>query len=103
MNDQTPDIHSRERSHLAELENRKQAYSYPGIDADMIAAMDQKLDTFDARRREFAAFLRSRRERLRPTDVGLPEGFRRRTPGLRREELAMLAGVAATSILPRRC
>jgi len=62
----------------------------------MMTVMDQKLDTFDARRREFAAFLRSRRERLRPTDVGLPEGFRRRTPGLRREELAMLAGVGTT-------
>ncbi|MGO6681795.1 helix-turn-helix transcriptional regulator [Rhizobium leguminosarum] len=62
----------------------------------MIAAMDQRSDTFEARRREFAAFLRSRRERLTPSEVGLPEGFRRRTPGLRREELAMLAGVGTT-------
>ena len=50
----------------------------------------------DNRRREFAAFLRSRRERLAPSDVGLPEGLRRRTPGLRREEVALLAGVGAT-------
>src|SRR6202167_3432960 len=48
------------------------------------------------RRREFGDFLRSRRERLIPVDVGLPEGFRRRTPGLRREEVALLAGVGAT-------
>jgi transcriptional regulator with XRE-family HTH domain len=61
-----------------------------------MVAMDQRIDTFDARRREFGAFLRSRRERLMPVDVGLPAGLRRRTPGLRREELAMLAGVGTT-------
>jgi transcriptional regulator with XRE-family HTH domain len=49
-----------------------------------------------ARRREAGVFLRSRRERLTPTEVGLPNGFRRRTPGLRREEVAMLAGVGTT-------
>jgi transcriptional regulator with XRE-family HTH domain len=40
------------------------------------------------------AFLRSRRERLRPEDVGLPSGPRRRTPGLRREEVAVLAHIS---------
>jgi len=45
---------------------------------------------------EFGAFLRSRRERLSPESVGLPNGFRRRTPGLRREEVALLAGVGTT-------
>jgi transcriptional regulator with XRE-family HTH domain len=50
----------------------------------------------EARRRQSGAFLRSRRERLRPCDVGLPNGFRRRTPGLRREEVALLAGVGTT-------
>lgn len=40
-------------------------------------------------------FLRARRELVRPEDVGLPEGGRRRVPGLRREELAMLAGVSS--------
>jgi transcriptional regulator with XRE-family HTH domain len=40
------------------------------------------------------AFLRSRRERLRPQDVGLPAGPRRRTPGLRREEVAVLAHIS---------
>ncbi|OLT01242.1 transcriptional regulator [Pseudonocardia sp. CNS-004] len=42
-----------------------------------------------------ADFLRARRARVRPGDVGLPEGVgQRRTPGLRREELAALAGVS---------
>jgi transcriptional regulator with XRE-family HTH domain len=46
-------------------------------------------------RRELADFLRRSRERLRPHEVGLTAGPRRRTPGLRREELAQLAGVSA--------
>ncbi|MBB5871007.1 transcriptional regulator with XRE-family HTH domain [Allocatelliglobosispora scoriae] len=45
-------------------------------------------------REELAAFLRSRRERVRPAEVGLPEGPRRRTPGLRRQEVAELAGMS---------
>lgn len=48
------------------------------------------------RRDELAAFLRARREALRPEDVGLPAGRARRTPGLRREEIALLAGVSVT-------
>ncbi|WP_328974622.1 helix-turn-helix transcriptional regulator [Streptomyces canus] len=44
---------------------------------------------------ELAAFLRSRRDRVRPSDVGLPTGPRRRVPGLRREEVAQLAGLSA--------
>ncbi len=46
------------------------------------------------RRHELAAFLRNRRARVLPEDVGLPRGLRRRTPGLRREEVAVLAGVS---------
>ncbi|MGI3786196.1 MAG: helix-turn-helix transcriptional regulator [Janthinobacterium lividum] len=45
-------------------------------------------------KQELGAFLRSRRERLRPQDVGLPSGARRRTPGLRREEVAVLAHIS---------
>jgi transcriptional regulator with XRE-family HTH domain len=45
-------------------------------------------------KQELGAFLRSRRERLRPEDVGLPSGSRRRTPGLRREEVAVLAHIS---------
>ena len=41
-----------------------------------------------------AAFLRARRERVSPVEVGLKPSTRRRTPGLRREELATLAGVS---------
>ncbi|WP_433200433.1 helix-turn-helix transcriptional regulator [Nocardia sp. CA-107356] len=43
----------------------------------------------------FAEYLVARRAQLRPSDVGLPEGGRRRTPGLRREEVAVRAGVSA--------
>jgi hypothetical protein len=45
-------------------------------------------------RSEFADFLIARRALLHPVDVGLPSGRRRRTPGLRREEVAALAGVS---------
>ncbi|MER5198484.1 helix-turn-helix transcriptional regulator [Streptomyces sp. NPDC002755] len=45
-------------------------------------------------RRELADFLRGRRERITPADVGLPAGARRRTPGLRREEVAQLAFIS---------
>ena len=48
------------------------------------------------RRQELAGFLRSRRERIAPELVGLPPASRRRTPGLRREEVATLAGVGVT-------
>jgi transcriptional regulator with XRE-family HTH domain len=48
------------------------------------------------RRQELAGFLRSRRERIAPEQVGLPPAARRRTPGLRREEVATLAGVGVT-------
>ncbi|MEW1750573.1 helix-turn-helix transcriptional regulator [Streptomyces angustmyceticus] len=48
------------------------------------------------RRRELRDFLRSRRARVTPAEAGLPDGGRRRTPGLRREEVAVLAGVGAS-------
>ena len=44
--------------------------------------------------RELGEFLRSRRARIKPNDVGLPVGLRRRVPGLRRDEVASLAGVS---------
>ena len=52
--------------------------------------IDVELD----RQHELAEFLRSRRARLSPEQVGLPRGTRRRTPGLRRAEVAQLAGVS---------
>jgi transcriptional regulator with XRE-family HTH domain len=65
----------------------------PAMLSDIMAAA---LSDSTARRRQAGEFLRSRRERLSPADVGLPDGFRRRTPGLRREEVALLAGVGVT-------
>src|SRR5258708_12363879 len=47
----------------------------------------------DPSRSEFGNFLRSRRAKLNPKSVGLPDGRRRRAPGLRREEVAELAGI----------
>lgn len=52
--------------------------------------------TLERTRPDLAAFLRTHRERLSPAEVGLPTGHRRRTPGLRREEVAALAGVGLT-------
>jgi transcriptional regulator with XRE-family HTH domain len=45
-------------------------------------------------RDDLATFLRTRRDRLQPADVGLPGGGRRRAPGLRRQEVAQLAGMS---------
>src|SRR5512147_622639 len=49
----------------------------------------------DERRRAIADFLKTRRMRRQPEELGLPRGRRRRTPGLRREEVAAAAGVSA--------
>jgi len=49
----------------------------------------------DERRRQIADFLKTRRMRRQPEELGLPRGRRRRTPGLRREEVASAAGVSA--------
>lgn len=57
---------------------------------------ESALPNSQEQRRELAAFLRSRRERITPREAGLPSTGRRRTPGLRREELALLAGMSAT-------
>lgn len=48
------------------------------------------------RRSELSDFLRTRRAKIVPSDVGLADGARRRTPGLRREEVALLANIGAT-------
>src|ERR1700730_8124754 len=50
----------------------------------------------EMRRQELSDFLRTRRARIAPADVGLPTARRRRTPGLRREEVALLAGIGVT-------
>ncbi|WP_343238210.1 helix-turn-helix transcriptional regulator [Streptomyces sp. SID13031] len=66
-----------------------------GIVSDGIVS-DSVVSDKDERRRELSAFLRSRRERIQPEEVGFAPGGRRRTPGLRREEVAQLAGVGVT-------
>lgn len=52
--------------------------------------------TLSSRREQLRDFLRSRRARLTPDDVGMAPGGKRRTPGLRREEVAVLAGVGVS-------
>ncbi|HET8696643.1 MAG TPA: helix-turn-helix transcriptional regulator [Gammaproteobacteria bacterium] len=47
-------------------------------------------------RKQLGEFLRARRDRLKPEDFGLPAGQRRRAPGLRREEAALLCGISPT-------
>jgi transcriptional regulator with XRE-family HTH domain len=73
-----------------------QAAAHPGaVSTTLRAKRCCTMERMD-RRAELSAYLRSRRARIRPDEVGLPEGLgRRRVPGLRREELALLAGVSA--------
>ena len=56
----------------------------------------QPASSTGTRRAELGGFLKAARARLRPEDAGLPPGPRRRTPGLRREEVALLAGVGVS-------
>jgi transcriptional regulator with XRE-family HTH domain len=67
----------------------KMAY-YPGIDGTMFGTTSLE------RRRELGDFIRAQRERVAPASVGLVAARRRRTPGLRREEVAELSGLSTT-------
>jgi transcriptional regulator with XRE-family HTH domain len=62
----------------------------------MTMSLEARPTDEEARRQELASFLRSRRERISPEQAGLPLTGRRRTPGLRREEVAHLAGMGVT-------
>lgn len=65
----------------------------------MVSGMERSFgegSAAQALRKELGAFLRSRRERLSPAQLGLPVAPRRRTPGLRRGEVAELAGISAS-------
>ncbi len=66
------------------------------LETELPAAGQVALVNGERRRAELADFLRKCRARLTPDAVGLPNGGRRRTPGLRREEVAHLAGVGTT-------
>ncbi|MFI0939266.1 helix-turn-helix transcriptional regulator [Streptomyces sp. NPDC021020] len=68
----------------------------PPAPAARVPEAARDTESGESRRRELAHFLRSRRERIAPEQVGLPPGRRRRTPGLRREEVAQLAAVGVT-------
>ncbi|NLU62111.1 helix-turn-helix domain-containing protein [Rhodococcus sp. HNM0563] len=57
------------------------------------------LDSMAINRTELAAVLRRARELITPGEVGLPSGVHRRTPGLRREEVAMLAGISVDYVV----
>jgi hypothetical protein len=62
----------------------------------VIAQQESAVILPDDSRKQLGAFLRARRESLDPQRLGLPRIGRRRTPGLRREEVAMLANVGVT-------
>lgn len=66
------------------------------ISSSPVASTDGGNSLSESRRRELADFLRTRREKLKPEQMGLVQSSRRRTPGLRREEVAELAGVGTT-------
>src|ERR1700688_640250 len=68
-----------------------QSLYYPGIRKSLPSEMVKAMA--NPNRSELGDFLRSRRERLSPKAAGLPNGRRRRTAGLRREEVAELAGI----------
>lgn len=54
------------------------------------------MDNSKQRYKEFGDFLKTRRAKILPSQVGLPKGTRRRTPGLKREEVASLSGISLT-------
>jgi transcriptional regulator with XRE-family HTH domain len=71
-------------------------YDHYGVNYP-IAGSNRMLDErLDRTRLDLAEFLKKKRENISPTSVGLPQTGRRRTPGLRREEVAALAGVGLT-------
>src|SRR5580658_7625749 len=67
--------------------------SRPGIILGLLRPLWRRGEMADLKRRELGDFLRARRGRLTPESVGLHRQRRRRTPGLRREEVAELAGI----------
>src|SRR6478736_1111707 len=68
--------------------------AYPGMTTSPHGAASQ--DGSPLRRQALGEFVRSARSRITPQMAGLPEGMRRRTPGLRREEVAQLCGISVT-------
>src|SRR5207302_9800552 len=97
---------SRYQHHLATVSARREAdqmtrtttSARAGVTSEGVGARSDGNEAIAdrVRRRELGSFLRSRRERITPEQVGFPPGPRRRTPGLRREEVAQLSGVGVT-------
>lgn len=98
-------LHSPRRSHRRGLRRPARPdlglrRRYPAQVIDVLPSGEVRLKATEddglARRREIRRFLMARRGAISPEEVGLPGGQRRRTAGLRREELAALAGVGVT-------
>lgn len=84
--------------HCGHMTVSREAVPIPPDQSTQPAQSAQSAESADrrVRRQELASFLRSRRERISPEQAGLPVTGRRRTPGLRREEVAQLASVGLT-------
>ena len=78
---------------VAHEEGHKNGRSYPRKRTARLG-VSRVSDSLPEARRELAEFLRTRRARLSPEQIGFPAGTRRRTPGLRREEVAQRAAVS---------
>lgn len=91
-------MRSQHRASLAGQEDEPSSWDWQSLDVGPRpvhgAGMDAAHATVTDRRSELADFLRGRRQRATPTAAALSNAKRRRTPGLRREELAQLAGLS---------
>lgn len=83
---------------IGEIESWYKMIIYPSIHTTMPKRADNSIDATLAldSTPSLGEFLRVHRERLTPQQAGMPAGTRRRTPGLRREEVAQLCGVSTT-------
>src|SRR5579859_1643416 len=80
---------------MARAAGNVSGYGYGGV-AHQVMGKTVVTQAMERRRAELGGFLKARRARLSPAEFGMPPGSRRRTPGLRREEVALLAGVGVT-------
>jgi Helix-turn-helix domain len=82
-------------THVVTYEARDQT-SRQQVSRQQVSRQQVSREAGERRRAELGKFLKARRATLSPGDFGMPPGSRRRTPGLRREEVALLAGVGVT-------
>lgn len=88
-----PEMHEEKEREKAK---EKASVKVSGRSGGGAGAEGERIATSEQRRRELADFLRTRREKIKPEQVGITQLARRRTPGLRREEVAEFAGVGTT-------